>query len=120
MLLEYSIWIVSFLIISSKFLDCYTTSSQITSTNQERNPIARIIMKRFGIHTTIWTIFSLSIIIVGLAVWLLFTFYNTTFYKALFVSLGVFITFTQFAVAYTNKTKRLNIFTKLLLKKYTK
>jgi len=115
-----AIGIISFLIVSSKYFDCYTTSIQITSVNQERNPIARNIMKIFGIHTTIWSVFGLSIIIVGLSVWLLFTFYNTSFYKALFVSFGTFITFTQFAVAHTNKTKRLNLFTKILLKKYTK
>jgi hypothetical protein len=88
--------------------------------NQERNPIARKIMKLFGIHTTIWAVFGLSIIIVGVSVWLLNSFYNKLFYKVLYISLGIFIAFTQFAVAHTNKTKRLNIFTRLLLKKYMK
>jgi hypothetical protein len=114
------IWIVSFLIIISKFLDCYTTSTQITDLNQERNPLARKVMERIGIHTTIWTIFGLSIIIVGLSIWVLFVFYNTIVYKVLFISLGTFIAFTQFAVAHTNMTKRLNFFTKILLKYYTK
>ena len=115
-----AIYFISFLILFSKFLDCYTTSSQITSLNQERNPIARKFMKRFGIHKTIWTIFAISIIIVAFLVVLLFLFYNTIFYKITYIVLGTFISFTQFAVAHTNKTKRLNAFTKLLLKNYTK
>jgi hypothetical protein len=73
------IYIISALIIISKFLDCYTTTSQIISVTQERNPLARKVMKRFGIHTTIWGIFGLTIVIVGISIWLLFSFYDTTF-----------------------------------------
>lgn len=115
-----SIYITSFLILFSKYLDCYTTSSQITYLSQERNPIARKMMERYGIHTTIWAIFGLAIIIVSLSVWLLFAFYNTTLYKILFILLGTFLALIQFAVAHTNKTKRLNFFTKILLKRYSK
>lgn len=113
------ICMVSFLVIGTKFLDCYTTSTKINSLSEERNPIARKLMKRFGIHKTIWLIFAISILIVGLSNFLLFTFYKTIVYKILYISLGTFIAMTQFAVALTNKTKKLNIFTKLLLKKYS-
>jgi len=112
------IYIVSFLIILSKYLDCYTTSIQIKSISQERNPLAKRIMKHFGVHTTIWVIFVLSIIIVSVSVWLLFTYYDSTIYKTLFIIIGLLVSIAQFAVAHTNKTKRLNIFTKLLLKVY--
>lgn len=111
------IYIISALIITSKFLDCYTTTSQITSISQERNPIARKIMKTLGIHTTIWAIFVLSIVIVGISIWLLFSFYNTTFYKILYIAFGLLITLAHCAVAHTNKTKRLNVFTRFLLTK---
>ncbi|MBV6474452.1 MAG: hypothetical protein JPMHGGIA_02761 [Saprospiraceae bacterium] len=111
------VYIISALIIFSKYLDCYTTSSQITSVNQERNPLARKIMKRLGVHTTIWGIFGLTIIIVLVSIWLLFSFYDSTFYKIIFIAIGLFVALTQFAVAHTNKTKRLNIFTKFLLTK---
>ncbi|HMY43749.1 MAG TPA: hypothetical protein PLJ37_11500 [Chitinophagales bacterium] len=114
------IYIVSFLVVMSKFLDCYTTSSQITSVEQERNPLARKIMNRYGIHTTIWGIFGLTIIIVGISIWLLFNFYNTTLYKVFYIVLGLIVALTQFAVAHTNKTKRLNIFTRFLLTKMYK
>src|SRR5690554_2269466 len=100
------IYIVSFLIILSKYLDCYTTSFQITSLSQERNPLARRMMKIFGVHATIWGIFILSIIIVTISVWLLFAYYDTTIYKTLFIIIGLLVSIAQFAVAHTNKTKR--------------
>ncbi len=112
------IYIISFLIILSKFMDCYTTSTKIVSISQERNPLAQRIMRIFGTHATIWGIFVLSIIIVSVSVWLLFSYYDTTVYKTLFVIIGLLVSFAQFAVAHTNKTKRLNIFTKLLMKAY--
>jgi len=112
------IFIVSFLIILSKYLDCYTTSIQITSISQEKNPLAKRIMKRFGIYTTIWGILAFSITIVILSVWFLFAYYDTTIYKTLFIIIGLLVSTAQFSVAHTNKTKRLNIFTKLLLKVY--
>lgn len=118
--MEICIYIVSFLILLSKFMDCYTTSIQIVSISQERNPLARIFMKTFGVQTTIWGIFVLSIIIVSVTVYLLFTYFNTTFYKTLFIITGLLISFAQFAVAHTNKTQRLNVFTKLLLNVYRK
>lgn len=111
------IYIISALIIISKFLDCYTTSSQITSVNQESNPIARKVMKRIGVYTTIWAIFGLAIIIVAISIWLLFSFYDSVFYKIIFIAIGLFVVMLQFAVAHTNKTKRLNIVTKFLLTK---
>ncbi len=111
------VYIISFLIILSKFWDCYTTSSQITSITQERNPLARNIMKRLGVHTTIWGIFGMTIIIVGVSLWLLFSFYDTAFHKVLFIVVGFLVALGQFAVAHTNKTKRLNKFTRFLLTK---
>lgn len=111
------IYIISTLIIASKFLDCYTTSTQITTVAEERNPLARKAMKQFGVKTTIWIIFGLTILIVGVSIWLLFSFYDATFYKVIFIAIGLFVALTQFAVAHTNKTKRLNMFTRFLLTK---
>ena len=114
------IWFVSILIIGSKFLDCYTTSTQITSLRQEKNPRARKMMQRFGIQTTIWTVFGLTILIVVLSVWLLFSCFNALFYQVIYVILGIVISWMQLAVAHSNHTKRLNAFTRYLSKKYSK
>ncbi len=112
------IFIVSFLIILSKFLDCYTTSTQISALSQERNPLARIFMKKFGIQKTIWGVFFLAIIIVSISNWLLFTYYDKTIFKVIFIIISLIVSISQFAVAHTNKTKKLNFFTKFLLKIY--
>lgn len=114
------IWIISFLLIGSKFLDCYTTSTQITSLRQERNPKARKMMELLGIQPAIWIMFGLTILIVGISVWLLFTSLNTTFYKVIFLMLGTVIAWMQLAVAHSNHTKRLNAFTRYLLKRYSR
>lgn len=111
------VYIISAFIIISKFLDCYTTSSQITAITQEKNPIASKIMERIGIQTTIWGFFGLSALIVSISVWSIFRFYDTLLYKSLYVILGLFISLIQFAVAHTNQTKRLNRITRFLLNK---
>lgn len=111
------VYIISAFIITSKFLDCYTTSSQIAAITQEKNPIASKIMERIGIQTTIWGFFGLSALIVSISVWSIFRFYDTLLYKSLYVILGLFISLIQFAVAHTNQTKRLNIITRFLLNK---
>ncbi len=119
-LMNFMVGTISLFIILSKFLDCWTTSTQITNPNQERNPFARKLFRRFGNQTVIWVIFTLSIMIVALSLWILFEYYNTTFHKSLYIFIGLIITLTQFAVAHTNKSRKLNFFTKILMKQYGK
>lgn len=119
-MMNFIVYLTAGLIILSKFFDCYTTSVRISSAGQERNPIARKLMKRFGIQTVIWAIFVLTILIVFLTLWILFSYYNDLIYKLLFVFAGLFISIIQFAVAYTNKTGRLNTITRFLLRRYSK
>ncbi len=118
--MDTAIYIISILIVFSKFFDCWTTSIQIINPSQERNPIARNLFKRFGSQKVIWGIFGLTILIVGISLWLLFTIYNTNIYKALYLILGLIVSIAQFAVAYTNKTRKLNFVTRILMKRYSK
>ena len=76
--------------------------------------------KRFGSKKVIWGIFGLTILIVGISLWTLFTIYNTNIYKFFYLIIGIIITIAKFAVAYTNKTKKLNFVTRLLIKRYNK
>ncbi len=108
--------IVSILIIVSKYLDCWTTSTQISNPNQERNPIAKSLFKRFGVQKIIWIIFSLTILVVGINLWFLYTIYNTNLYKSFYLIFGLIITISQFAVAHSNKTKKSNFVTRILTK----
>ncbi len=107
---------VSFLIIISKFLDCYTTSIQIRSIAQKKNPIAVKIMQKLGIQSTIWLIFILSILIVLISQSLLIFYFDSTIYKITYILLGLFISLVQFAVSHTNSTKRLNYITNSIQK----
>jgi hypothetical protein len=118
--MNFAVLIISILIIASKYLDCWTTSTQITNPNQERNPIARKLFEKFGSQTVIWIIFGLTILIVGLSLLILFKLYNTNLYKVLFIIIGLIVSTSQFAVAHTNKTRRLNFITKVLMKRYGK
>lgn len=116
--IDIAIWIVTFLLIFSKFLDCYTTSTRIIDLKYERNPIARRLMKTFGIRKAIWLTFLLTIFIVGISVLLIYTVYESIVLKFIYIILGGFITIVQFAVAYTNKTGLLNFVTKILSRVY--
>ena len=114
-LLDSLIAIVSVLIIVSKFVDCQTTA-QITNPIQEQNPITRKLMLRFGTMKVIWSIFIISILIVLLSLWLIFGFYTSNFHKLTYIIGGMFVSLVQFAVANTNKTMKLNLITKFLLR----
>lgn len=116
-MINYLVFSVALLVIVSKFLDCYTTSTQIRSINQERNPFAQKLMKKFGIQTTIWSIFVISLIIVAVSIWLLFSYFDSGFQKAVYIVIALLISIIQFAVAHTNKTKKLNYFTRYLIRK---
>jgi hypothetical protein len=114
------IWIISGLLVISKFLDCYTTSRRIKGVNHEQNLLVRKMMKCIGIQTTIWSIFVLSVSIVAISIWLLGYHGNSTFYNLSFIVLGSFIATIQFAVALSNHTGRMSIITRFLMKRYTK
>jgi hypothetical protein len=115
-LLNILIAIVSILIIFSKFLDCQTTARRITNPMQEKNPITRGLMLRFGTMSVIWAIFIICILIVMLSLWLVFGVYTSNFHKLTFIIGGIFVSLVQFAVAQTNKTMELNLITKFLLR----
>lgn len=56
------LYITAILIIVSKYLDCWTTVHRIKSTSDEQNPIARRLMKKYGIAKVIWGIFILTLL----------------------------------------------------------
>lgn len=117
-LIDIAIWIVSFLLIFSKFLDCYTTSTQITDLRYERNPLAKRMMKAFGIQKAVWLNFLLAVIVVGISILFVYSVDEILVFKFVYIILGTIIVIVQFAVAYTNKTRCLNFVTKVLSKVY--
>lgn len=117
--MSYTIWMVwatGFLLVFSKFLDCLTTSIRINHVNQEKNKIARALMKNFGIKRVVWFVFLFTLLIVSITLYLLFTSFYTKLNMAMFIVTGMLLSLIQFAVAHQNYTLRPNFITKLLLK----
>ncbi len=111
------IFIIGILIIVSKFLDSFTTASQITNISQETNPIVRWLMRKFGIDSVSWGILVVSIIIVFFTILIVFQ-KNSILYKWMFILIGILVSIFQFAVAYTNKTGKATIITKTVFNVY--
>jgi 4-hydroxybenzoate polyprenyltransferase len=105
------------LLILSKFLDCYTTSKYMKSVSMERNRLARTLMLKYGKENVIWGVFGLTIIISLLSLWLVWKIQTEWYWRLTYIVLGVFISYAQFAVAYTNYSGKLNLFTRWLMKR---
>lgn len=74
-------------------------------------------MRHFGIRTVIWGVFGLSAVIVGVSLAIVYV-VRSPLYNWLFIGFGLCIALAQFAVAHTNRTGRLNHFTKVLQRMY--
>jgi len=112
--MNYCIFGVGIFIILTKFLDCWTTSRNISHLTHESNPIARRLMKKLGIQQTIWLTFFITILIVSLSIGYLNYFCQDTSCSILFIMVGLIISFIHLAVAYTNTTKKINPITAFL------
>ena len=106
----------SVLVIVTKFADCYTTSMNIgNDPNRERNPIARILMKRFGIQNSIRIIFILTVSIT------IASFYSvlaedSMIYDILFIVTAMIVSTVQILAAMHNHTKKENILTRIIIR----
>jgi hypothetical protein len=96
-------------------MDCYTTIKYVQNLNAETNKIAKMLMIKFGFKSTIWGIF-LFVLIVTLVYTFMVLNLNNSILTIGFILLGSLISVFQFSVAKYNKTKKHNIFTKLVLK----
>ncbi|OWY21419.1 hypothetical protein C7N43_06960 [Sphingobacteriales bacterium UPWRP_1] len=116
--MELTIYTAAFLLVLSKFLDCWTTSLRITHLEQEKNPLARFLMRKIGIQTTIWFIFAFTTALVLLTVFSALAPHTGQAVQWAFVLLAAVISVVQFAVAYTNYYGKLNPITRFMLKRY--
>jgi hypothetical protein len=66
----------------------------------EANPIARILMKNLGIRWSIWFIFALALLIMGISFNLAYT--GSVVYQWIFVISGSCISGIQYYVAWRN------------------
>lgn len=105
------------LLIFSKFLDCYITSKYMLSVSMERNRLVRKLMYRFGKETVIWSVFGLTVVIALLSFWWVWKIQTEWYWQWLYIILGLFISYAQFAVAHTNYSGKANLFTRWLMKR---
>ena len=105
MVLTGMVVLTGFLLVVTKFLDCYTTvlgfKRKGNYLSNERNPIARFIMRYLGIKITIWGVWVLTIALAG---WIGYEciIKNDLMYSAGYIITGLIISAAQFEVARRN------------------
>ncbi len=116
------VWLVgSLLAVVTKYLDCRTTATKIAEHGGhggEQNPRARALMDRFGAEPVLWGTFAALVasLVLSTLLWPWARSLPVIPYLAL---AGVWaLALTQGAVAHTNHTGRLNVFTWLLARLY--
>jgi hypothetical protein len=107
----------SFLIVFSKFFDCYTTHKGINriGVHGEKNELVRGFMIRFGYVKTIWIVFLIVILIVSFVTVYLIK-YSGIVETTAFVMFSIFISIAHFGLAINNHQGRRNWVTKRLEK----
>lgn len=107
----------SFLIVLSKFFDCYTTHKGIKrmGVQGEKNHFMRGFMLRFGYVKTIWIVFLLVILIVSVVSFYVIE-YAGIVESAAFIIFSIIISTIHFGVAVNNHQGRRNWITKKLEK----
>lgn len=118
MLLDVLVFLSGSLVVLTKYMDCITTARALRVIEQERNPLARKLMRRIGVKTTIWGIFILTIFLVVLATYILYSERPSNLYKLAFIGAALVVSSAQAAVAHSNATGRLNMFTRFLLRRW--
>lgn len=114
--MEIIVLLVSIDIIASKFLDCYILSTRIENNPGDQNIFYSRLMEKLGIQDNVWLSFLFTILMVGFAIWLLFTFYTSPAYQLLYIFTGLFVTAVQLGMAHSNYYGRKNFITEKLLK----
>jgi len=107
----------SFIIVISKFSDCYTTQKGIErkGVHGEQNHFMRGFMLRFGYVKTIWMVFSLVILIVSIVSFYVVE-YAGIFETAAYIIFSTIISIIHFGVAVNNHQGKRNWITKKLEK----
>lgn len=104
------VYLVIALLVATKLCDVASTAQRIGHSSAETNPIARRMMMRVGTIRTIWIVFVLALIIVGVAGAAAVAGGNVM--KSLFIVVGVSISIIQGAVAHCNWSGHDNAITK--------
>lgn len=105
--------VVTVFLVVTKLMDVLSTLKRISPTNPELNPLARWLMNKVGMRPAIWLVFTLVVIIIGVATWIAFD--VDGLFQIVFIVGGMLVSIIQAAVAYANWTQRPNFITRKVL-----
>ncbi|WP_029037383.1 hypothetical protein [Salinimicrobium xinjiangense] len=103
-------------IIASKFLVSYISFYRQEGAYEEKNPLLKWFLNRLHIKHDEWLSFFCSILLVGLAVFILNSFYNAVAYQYLFIFSGLFTTILNLGAAHSSYFQKTNFITRRLLR----
>ena len=116
MIIAYTTYVVSIAIIIMKYFDCITTQRKIRGVAMEFNPIARALMHRFGIKTTIWLAFAITIAVTALSQYWIQYQADSILWDYGYILSGGFTALIQGATALNNNQGRPNMVTRQLFR----
>ncbi|WP_163931453.1 hypothetical protein [Paraferrimonas sp. SM1919] len=111
MFIDVLIYLTVISLVLTKLADCISTQLKIKSIGHETNPIARILMARFGIKGAIWLVFVISLLIIVISAYLVLE-AESMLLSAGYITVGLFVSTVQAAVAHQNFTGSNNMITR--------
>ena len=106
---------VAIILALSKLPDLHSTLVRIRYVNQERNPVARFLMKKTGIKSGLYILTAIYMVIVVLTTYIAWS-DIVPFSKIYFIVMGLIISAFNLGVAHHNYTGEDNFFTKVINK----
>ncbi len=101
-MLLFAVYLVTVLLIASKLCDVLSTRKNIRIHADETNSFVRRIMARYGTDKAVWLVFSIAVVIIGLACYQASR--GGIVFQVLFIVVGTAISVVQGAVAHDNWT----------------
>lgn len=109
------VYLIGALLIITKLADVLTTLRFIRrgGISLERNRMVNKLMLKYGFQKTIWAIFAVVVLFVGIAI--IEVYLNNTYWtKLVFIIIGIFVSIVQLSVAYYNLTGKFNCVVKIV------
>lgn len=108
--------LISVEIIASKFLASYISTYRTEHPYEEKNPLLRLLSKKFDLDHDEWLSFFCTVFLVIFSVYLLNTIFTGAAYHFLFVFTGFFTTMLNLGAAHSSYFRRTNFITRKLLR----
>ncbi len=85
----------------TKLIDVFSTIKCVKTVNMERNPIGKMLFRRFGIAGGCWITFAAQVLICALVAWDA-VFYSETAEKAVVAAVCALLTYFNFSTGFHN------------------